>query len=124
MAGLGLDVGLEIGGAAEQSAEGFVEDARAVAVAEEGIVLARDGESGALEFGRVVAQEAGADGDQLADGERLFVGLGEGGHGAVVGARFEEILNRGEEVDRGEVAAVVGGEGEGPLQACDPRREL
>ena len=102
----------------------MVEDARAVAVAEEVIVLARDDESGALEFGCICGYGAGAEGDHLVDGERFFVGLGEGGHGTVVGARFEESLNRGEDVDRGEVAAVKGGEGAGPLQACDPRREL
>ena len=124
MAGLGLDVRLEIGGTAEGSAERLVEDARAVAVAEEVIVLARDDESGALEFGCVSACGAGGEGDRLADSERFFVGLGEDGHGTVVGARFEESLNRGEDVDRGEVAAVKGGEGTGPLQACDPRLEL
>lgn len=57
------------------------------------------------------------------DGERLFVGLDEGGNGVVVGARFEEELNRAEDVGRGEVAAVEGGEGARPLEACDPRRE-
>lgn len=123
MAALGLDVRLEIRRAAEISAQRLVEDARAVAAADDKVVLARDDKGGALEIGCVGAQKAGRDGDQLAGGERLLGSLSIGNHGAVVGARFEEHLNGAEDVGRGDVAAVKDGEGAGPLQTCDPRRE-
>ena len=65
----------------------------------------------------------GVEGDQLADGERLFGGLGEGGHGAVVGAQFEKVVDVAEDVARGDVAAVENGVGAGTLQAGDARRK-
>lgn len=123
MARLGLDVRLEIRGAAEQSAKGLVEDARVVADIEGKIELARDGEGGALEVGCVVVEKAGGHRHRLVDRERLFDGFDEGGRAAVVGARFEEDLNGAEDVGGGEIAAVEGGEGAGLLEACNPRCE-
>lgn len=123
VATLGLDVRLEIRGAAEKGAKGLVEDAGAVAAADDEVVLARDHEGGALEPGCIGTEKAGRDGEKFADGERLLVGLGEGGHGAVVRGSFEKLLDVAENVGRGDVAAVEDGKGVGPLQACDPRRE-
>lgn len=123
MAALGLDIRLEIRGAAEISAEGFVEDARAVTATDDEVILPRDDEGGTLEIRCLEAHKTGRDGDQLADGERFYVGLGIGNHAAVVGARFEELLNEAEDVRRSDVSAVKDGEGAGLLQTCDPRRE-
>lgn len=123
MAALGLDVRLKIRGAAEKGAEGLVEDAGAVAAADDEVVLARDDEGRTLETGCIGGEKAGRDGQQLADSERLLGGLGEGGYGAVVRPCLEELLDVAENVGRGDVTAVEDGEGVRPLQACDPRRE-
>lgn len=124
MPGAGLDIGLKIRGAAEIGADGLVEDARAIAAAEDGIVLAGNDERGPLEAGRVALQQLGGEGDQLADGERLLGGVGKGRHAAVVGGRFEKWLDGAEQVARGDVAAIKGRKGPRALQASDPRRKL
>lgn len=123
MAGLGLEVRLEIRGAAEIGAEGVVGDARAIAGADDIVILAGDDEGRTLEIWCIVSQIDGEDGDHLADGERLLGGLGEGGHSGVVGSQLEVVMYGAEDVARSDVADVKDGEGAGPLQACDPRRK-
>lgn len=123
MAALGLDVGLEVRGAAEIGAEGIVENAGAVALADDVIVLARDDQGGALEVGCIEAGPDQGQGVQLARGKRMLGGLGVRGHGVVVGARLEEVVDVAVDVARGDVGAVEVGPAARPLQACHPRRE-
>lgn len=122
MARFGLDVRLVVGRAAEILAERLVEHARAVAAADDGVVLARGDERGTLEPRRVDVQKGRVDGEGFADGERLLGGLVDLGRGAVVRAEFELGEPR-EDVHRRHVAVVKGREAERPLRAGDPRRE-